>query len=121
MTVSDCKLTNDLRGTFLAALYVLSAIGGSFQAVSQNALVFFVSALLFASLVTAWCAEDAQIRGWPLLPVLQMTMFFVWPVAVPIYLVASREWRGIAFALLHAVGLYSVTLACFLATAYLSN
>ena len=62
----------------------------------------------YASAITTWCAADATHRGRPLLPVVQMLLFFSWPVAAPIYLIASRGWKGVLLVLGHAVGLLIV-------------
>ena len=76
----------DYRHTVVAGLYAVAAFWGMSSALSSNSLVYYLTAVLMACLATAWCAMDARRRGKPMLPVLKMITFFVWPVAVPIYL-----------------------------------
>ena len=45
--------------------------------------------------------------------------FFTCPVAVPLYLIWSRRFRGLAIALLHAVGVTVIFTMTFIVTALL--
>jgi len=109
----------DFRRLLLAGLYGVAAFSGFADALSVNALVYWLIALLWACFATAWCVADASRRGAPLLPVLQMIMFLLWPIAVPIYLVTSRGWRGLGYAVLHAFGLTAASQFSFLATYFI--
>ena len=112
------KGARDFRPLLVAGLYGVAAFWGFAQAVSENSLIYYLVAMLLSCFATAWSAVDARRRGKPLLPVLQMITFFSWPIAVPIYLIATRKWRGLAYALLHAIGLYIVMLGTLCAAAY---
>jgi len=41
-----------------------------------------------------WVACDARDRGKPILHILQMVIFLCWPIAIPTYLIASREFAA---------------------------
>jgi hypothetical protein len=118
MIESPNKGAHDFRPLFVAGLYGVAAFSGFAQAISENSLVYYLVAMLLSCFATAWCVVDARRRGKPLLPVLQMITFFTWPIAVPIYLISTRKWRGLAYALVHAIGLYVVMLATLFAAAY---
>ena len=109
---------NDLRWLIVVAIYGLSALWGVVQALNSNGLAAFLGSLLFALLTTGWCIADSRRRGRPLLSVLQMIMFFTWPVAVPIYLIASRGLRGVGYIFLHSLGMVLTMWISFLATLY---
>ena len=78
-----------------------------------NGLLYLLLCAAIASAMTGWCVADSRILGRPLLPVLQMITFFTWPVAVPMYLMWSRRFRGLGLALLHAVGLTAICVIAF--------
>ena len=66
---------------------------------------------LVAGVVVVWaCANDARMRGKPFLGMMAFLMLVVWPIAAPLYLISSRGWRGILWAMLWIVTLVS----CFL-------
>jgi hypothetical protein len=95
----------ELRRYIVIGIFALSALWGVVQSLSENALVTFLGTVLFAMLTTAWCVADSRRRGRPLLSIVQMIMFFTWFISVPIYLIASRGWRGVGYALVNAVGM----------------
>ena len=51
------------------------------------------------------CAADAQIVGRPLLRIIQLVMFFTWPIAAPAYLVSRRRWWGLLWVFIFALTL----------------
>lgn len=109
----------DRRGLIIATVYGLAAFGGVVETISSNSLVRWLLGLLFAWAVTSWCVSDARQRGRPLISVLQMIMFLTWIVSVPIYLISTRGWRGVAYTVMHTIGLYAITMFFVLATYYL--
>jgi hypothetical protein len=104
----------DYRRRLLAALYFVAAFYGAGLALSKNVIAYSCIAILIATLATAWCIADARRQGKPLLPALQMIMFFTWPVAGPVYLIASRELRGLLYAVVHTICLYALIIVSFL-------
>jgi hypothetical protein len=52
-----------------------------------------------------WAIDDARRRGRPLPLTAQGSMFMVAPMAVSIYLLWTRTWRGAGLLLAHAIGL----------------
>lgn len=75
--------------------------------------------LAMCSVMNCWCVFDARRRGRPLIQSLHWIVFFLWPVAVPIYLLWSRRLWGMAVAVIHAIGLIVASLAACLAVRYL--
>ena len=101
----------------LLALYVLAAFWGVAQIVSPtNGLIYFVTTILFASVATLWAIEDSRIRGVHIVRILQVLFFFTWPIASLIYLLATRQWRGLGWWLLNAMGLFAVMCGTFYPT-----
>jgi hypothetical protein len=101
----DVESREDLRVYIIAALYAMCVLWGVTQALSTNGALAMLGSVLFAVTTTGWCVADSRRRGRPLLSVLRMVMFFTWSVSVPIYLVASRGWRGLAYAVAHGIGI----------------
>jgi hypothetical protein len=60
--------------------------------------------------MTYWCIVDSQIRGFPLLHSFYWIIFFLWPVAIPVYLIWSRKLWGLALTIINAIGLYGTIL-----------
>jgi len=108
----------DTHRMLLVGIYACAAFWGAVQVLSSNTLVILLGSVLFALLVTGWCVVDARKLGKPMLPVVQMIMFFTWPIAVPIYLIWTRGFRGLGYTLLHAAGLYAVMAAAVVLTLY---
>jgi hypothetical protein len=106
----------DYRWLLVLGIYVAAALSGFTQALSNNALVYYLTALLLACSATGWCVVDARRRGRPLLPAVQLIALLLWFVAVPIYLLASRGWRGLGWALLNLVGLYVTIFVTYFGT-----
>jgi hypothetical protein len=117
---SSAISANDYRWLLIAGFYVSTFLSGIIQAASHNALVYYLSALLMACSATGWCVADARRRGKQLLPVVQLIALLFWFVAVPVYLLASRGWRGLGWIVLNAIGLYASTFAAYFATHYLA-
>ncbi|MCA9259698.1 MAG: hypothetical protein KDA61_10885 [Planctomycetales bacterium] len=106
-------LRSDFRWIFVVQLYVASAFSGGAQALSQNTLVHLLLSLLMASSAAMWTSFDAKRRNRRLLPILEFVVFLTWVVSTPTYLIASRGWRGLGWALVHAVCLFAVLIAAF--------
>ena len=73
-----------------------------------------------ASLVTYWCVVDSRMRRSPIVTSLHWVIFFTWPIAVLIYLIWSRRFRGVGLALAHGIGLFAVALGAYHVIGYLS-
>jgi hypothetical protein len=100
-----------LRRVIWYEIYALAAATGVLQASPRlSALLLVVMQVALQAALVGWCVVDARLRGRPLLPVVQMMMFFTAHVAAPIYLIWSRRFRGAALALLNLVGLFATFL-----------
>jgi tetratricopeptide (TPR) repeat protein len=111
-----------LRRLIVVNLYLLAADWGICRG---SQLDHRVLGLLFpvavASMMSAWCVVDAQVLGRPIITAFHWLLFVAWPLAVPVYLVRSRKFRGVAVAFIHGLGLgasYVVLLSLPLCTAY---
>jgi hypothetical protein len=111
-----------LRRVLGLSLYAIMAASGLLGVLLPNSgdwlSLFF--AVAFAFTVTYWCIVDGRVVGHPILTSFYWLMFFLWPVAVPIYLIWTRGLRGLGFALLHAIGLWGISLVVFHAVGYLT-
>jgi len=66
---------------------------------------YWIVSLLMASTAAMWVVFDARYRGKPLVRIVQLIVMGLWPIAVPIYLIATRGVRGLAWTILNLVGL----------------
>jgi len=109
-----------LRCILGLSLYALAALWGLINVRHPTSgpltLVFEVAV---ASTITYWCIVDGRIAGHPILYSFYWLIFFLWPLAVPIYLLWARRLCGLGFALLHAIGLFAVALLAFFLAGYL--
>jgi hypothetical protein len=118
VTNADAVVRVDSRLRLVIGLYVATALAGSTQALSVNALVYYLSSLLLACCATGWCVVDARQRGKPMLPIVKLLCLIFWTIAVPIYLIGSRGWRGAGWLLLHSIAMTLVFLVAFYAAQY---
>lgn len=92
-------------------LYGLSALWGAIQiAFPDSAGLYLLFALMFALSATFWARFDSLARSKPIVPILQMLYFLVWPIGAMVYLISRSGWRGLGIGMMHGVGLF-VTLA----------
>ena len=81
------------------SLFMIAALWGATVAMTDEPRpIQLVYSVVFAVVVTLACRNDARNRHKPILPVFQFIMLFSWPIAVPIYLIWSRGWKGVLFA-----------------------
>ena len=101
------------------ALYLSSALWGVFQIIfPDNGALYLLFTLLFALSATSWARYDSMARGKPILPVLQMLYFFLWPIGAPLYLTFRSGWRGILTAAMHGIAMLVLMGSTFYATFY---
>ena len=100
----------------LVALYVATVAWGVTQCFTQNGGVYYLFALFMASMAAMWVVFDARHRGKPLVSVVQFLVFIFWPIAVPVYLIATRGVRGFGWSLLNFFGLVVALCIGFYAT-----
>ncbi len=106
--------SSNLSRLLVICLYVLFCLCGIVEAACP--WFYFVFALAIAYTATLWAVIDARRAGRPLLHIIQLLMFFTWSIALPIYLIWSRGWRGLVLVFLHAAVLSLVFCASFYAT-----
>jgi len=80
----------------LACVYMASIeyLGGE---PSRQAMTFYNFA--FAFLVACGVEADRRVRRVRAPYEYAAFVFFLWPIAVPVYLIRTRRWRGLAIAL----------------------
>lgn len=64
--------------------------------------------ILFSLGFMWFCTADARLAGKPLIRLARVGIFLLWPVGVPIYLLAVRGVRGSLVLLLHTILLFFV-------------
>lgn len=116
---TEFRRANDYRRWILIAFYAAAAIASATNAINNNALVYGLGAILLSSASAGWCLLDASWRGQPLTWAAQFLTFLFWPIAVPIYLVSSRGWRGLGWTLLSAFAFFVVSIVAHAAAQYL--
>ena len=89
----------------LVGLYVAQVASGAMQCFYLDGAWYWIVSLLMASTAAMWVVFDARYRGKPLVRIVQLIVMGLWPIAVPIYLIATRGVRGLAWTILNLVGL----------------
>ncbi len=85
-----------LRRRLLVALfYVLAALWGVRLAFVVDRRIDLLFSVAMAICATLFCIADARVQGKPLLHSYYWLIVITWPVAVPLYLVFTREFRRI--------------------------
>ena len=98
-----------LRNITVVAVYLIMIPVGSRAVIyAQPNRVDYVISLIIGILVTQFCILDAKILGKNLARSFYWLIFFTWPLAVPLYLMWSRGWKGLLWAFVHAFGLIVV-------------
>jgi hypothetical protein len=93
------------RSRYLLALYLTVAAWGVRAALLPQArqLSGIVLAVVAAVLSIQLVHTDARLRGKPLPSTTKWQLLLVWPLALPIYTVATRKLRGIWLVTKHLV------------------
>ena len=108
-----------LRRLLVITLYVASLVWGVVQVMAPDVGgLYYLFALVMAGCAAWWAVSDARDRGKPILHILQLFVFLLWPIAVPIYLIATRGFRGLGLSVAHAVGLILVLCIGFYTTVF---
>jgi len=95
------------RWVSLALLYGIAAVYGASQILWYNNLTAdYLVGIFMALLLTHWAITDSRDRDSPMVPIVRLIYFVTCPLSTLIYLIATRGFRGIGWALLNAVGFY---------------
>lgn len=107
------------QGRLLIILYLIVAAYGGLQVVAySNMTLYLLYAISVIVVLTAWAITDSRSRNRRLLPIVKLLYVVFCPLSTGIYLIATRGWRGLAWAIFNAGCLYSVLLAAFYAVYY---
>jgi hypothetical protein len=94
------------------SLYGLAALWGfNLILFPGNGAAYWLFGVGFSATMSCWCIADGRVAGRPILRSFYWLIYFLWPIAVPIYLIWARGLKGLGFALFHAFWLYGVCLA----------
>lgn len=88
-----------IRFALLAGSVLAMAMVGPCTVLRTNLLELTLSVTVAATLSLA-CLIDARLLGRRLVCPARLGLLFAWPLAVPIYLIWARGWRGLVAALL---------------------
>jgi hypothetical protein len=116
---TEMSTISDYRWWIVVAFYVSAALVGVTSALSQNALVAYLGTLLMACTAAEWCLIDSSYRGKPMTWSVQFLVFVFWSLAVPLYLIVTRGWRGVGWLLLHVAGMYAIVFSTYYLTSRL--
>jgi len=110
-----------LRRTAVVCFYVLVVGWGVLHALRPDETILWILFYAgFAFAATGWCVVDSRIIGSPVINSLHWIIFFTWNVAVPIYLIWSRGFRGLALLVLFWFACCVLCCASFAAAGYLA-
>lgn len=90
---------------FVALLFVRA------WAIGAQTLADLGLAICAAAAVTLACIADSKIVARPIPHAARWVMLFLWPVAVPLYLLWSRGWRGLIVLVAFFIGYIALALA----------
>lgn len=96
---------SDYRWLLVVQLYLSTIAWGAVQVFNQNIGPYLLFGIFMAATATQWTVLDARRRGHSIRHILLLLIVLFWSIAVPIYLIWSRGFRGLGWALLHALGL----------------
>jgi len=97
--------------TVLVVYFSFAALGFESASLADDSAytpIDIVASLACALFTTSWSVSDARRRGHPIVHVLQLLMFLTWAVAVPLYLIWSRGWKGLGWVVFHCIGLLAI-------------
>jgi hypothetical protein len=77
----------------LAGFCVSVALDGSLSRSASLTRILVVFSM--ATAATMWCTVDASSRGEYYPHSLRWVTMLTWPIAVPVYLMQTRKWRGV--------------------------
>ena len=98
-----------LQRYLLLVLYLLFAFMAAAQALQPgNGLVHALASVTVCAVLARWCLIDAQLKGRLVVTSFHWLLFWLWPVAVPLYLLWSRGLWGLGLASVHLLGLWTI-------------
>ena len=77
----------------------------------EDSSAYYLSAIAIALPAGYWAIGDAQLRGNHVPHVIQPAIVCYWFLAIPIYLLSTRKWRGLLQLLMHSAGTILASLA----------
>jgi len=104
------------RGHLLILYLIMLTEGLAPFAPSDGGRFRLATNLVFASSITLLVITDCRLSGRSLLRIVQELFFFTWPVAIFVYCLRSRGWRGVGLLFLHTVGLLATYYVAFFVT-----
>lgn len=100
----------EVRRLLVIGSCLLAVLAGMRHAAQVNTvLLAYLQPLLMATFAAYWCVVDARMRTRPMIPAVHVVLFCLWPLAVPIYLIVSRRWRGIGLILVVCLAWVALT------------
>ncbi|MEM9412124.1 MAG: hypothetical protein AAGA30_13490 [Planctomycetota bacterium] len=108
-----------LRRILIIKIYIAFLFWGVVQVLAPEVGgLYYLFALVAGGSAAWWAVLDASDRGRPILHIVQFFVLLFWPLAVPVYLIASRGIRGFGLSVAHAVGLMLALLIGFYVTVF---
>lgn len=95
---SGCEMHSHLRmvwrGHLLILYLTMLTEGLAPFAPSDGGRTRLVTNLVFASSISLLVITDCRLSGRTMVRIIQELFFFTWPVAIFVYCLRSRGWRG---------------------------
>ncbi len=109
-----------LQPVLVVTMYLIAfASGWNVIFRPENLAINFLYVISLCLIMTYWCVIDSRIRGYPILHSFYFIIIFLWPVAVPVYLIWSRGFWGLTLAIIHLIGLYLTCVVSYHLAGYL--
>ena len=116
-------LTSKTRAIVWTAAYYLvvvtTAAGQGFVLGYLDSIAYWLAQIAAALPPTYWLIYDAKSRRQFVPHIIQPAIASCWWVVVPIYLISTRKWRGLAYVVVHLLATFILTLAVFYLTVFL--
>ncbi len=77
----------------------------------EDSSAYYLATLAISLPASYWFLGDAKQRGNHVPHVIQPAIVSYWFVAIPLYLLRTRKWRGLLYLAMHVAGTILVTLA----------
>ena len=100
--------SSELRRLLIITLYLAALVSGVVQVTDPYfGGLHFLLLFVMAGAAAWWVISDARVNGSAMVPMLQHLVVLFWPIAVPLYLIATCGVRGLGLSVAHFVGLIS--------------
>jgi hypothetical protein len=105
---------------FLLVYYSVAIMNGAIDALAEDGIAILATLVECVNL-GLWEIEDARRQRRPIPLSAQPWMVLFAGIAVPVYVIYTRGWRGLEWVVLHGVCYFAVAIGSFYAVVFLQQ